>query len=168
MYTHLKTINSCIIKLVLGIGDWCCYCEVITQKKNHSGTCEDQNQGQVGLLSQMPLPGATSLRNKSPVFHHKGKRRQIGSNTRKSSEERRKKNREMINYHHFLLMRSVSLWNLEIVQSRLHNLCLLLSLSNILDESIFEVVFILSQPYNLKFLNFVLKENEESSRISSR
>ena len=116
----------------------------------------------------MPLPGATSLRNKSPVFHHKGKRRQIGSNTRKSSEERRKKNREMINYHHFLLMRSVSLWNLEIVQSRLHNLCLLLSLSNILDESIFEVVFILSQPYNLKFLNFVLKEKEESSRISSR
>ena len=33
MYTHLKTINSCVIKLVLGIGDWCCYCEVITQKK---------------------------------------------------------------------------------------------------------------------------------------
>ena len=44
MYTHLKkTINSCIIKLVLYIGDRCCYCEIITQKKNHSGTCDDQN-----------------------------------------------------------------------------------------------------------------------------
>ena len=51
---------------------------------------------------------------------------------KKSSKERRKKNREMINHYHFLLMRSVSLWNLEIVQSRLHNLCLLLSLPKLI------------------------------------
>ena len=38
----------------------------------------------------------------------------------------------MINHYHFLLMRSVSLWNLEIVQSRLHNLCLLLSLPKLI------------------------------------
>ena len=51
---------------------------------------------------------------------------------KESSKERRKKNREMINHYHFLLMRSVSLWNLEIVQSRLHNLCLLLSLPKLI------------------------------------